>query len=50
MDLAVLKSAGSRLRDIAKIALEVDITPVPLYAGAPSNDEVVAFQPKRVLP
>jgi FkbM family methyltransferase len=43
MDLAVLKSAGSRLRDIAKIVLEVDITPVPLYAGAPSKDEVVAF-------
>jgi len=43
MDLAVVKSAGSRLRDIAKITLEVDIKPAPLYAGAPSKDEVLAF-------
>lgn len=42
-DLAVIKSAGDRLRDIAKITLEVDITPIRLYAGAPSKDEVVGF-------
>jgi FkbM family methyltransferase len=42
-DLAVVKSAGDRLRDIAKITLEVDITPIRLYAGAPSKDEVVGF-------
>lgn len=43
MDLAVLKSAGSRLRDVAKVTLEVDIKEVRLYSGAPSKDEIVAF-------
>lgn len=43
MDLCVVKSAGSRLRDVAKITLEVDIKEVRLYSGAPSKDEVVAF-------
>jgi FkbM family methyltransferase len=43
MDLAVVKSAGQRLRDIARITLEVDVKPVPLYSGAPSKNEVVAF-------
>jgi FkbM family methyltransferase len=43
MDLAVVKSAGQRLGDIARITLEVDVKPVPLYSGAPSKDEVVAF-------
>lgn len=42
-DLAVLRSAGSRLRDIAKITLEVDITPRRVYVGSPSREEVVAF-------
>lgn len=43
LDLAVVKSAGERLRDIAKITLEVDIKPIRLYAGSASKDEVVAF-------
>lgn len=43
MDLAVVKSAGARLRDITKITLEVDITSVPLYSGAPSKDDVLTF-------
>jgi FkbM family methyltransferase len=43
MDLAVVKSAGARLRDIAKITLEVDIKPDRLYAGAPSKEDVVGF-------
>jgi FkbM family methyltransferase len=43
MDLAVVKSAGSRLRDIAKISLEVDVTAVRVYAGSPSKDEVITF-------
>jgi FkbM family methyltransferase len=43
MDLAVVKSAGARLRDIDKIALEVGVMPVPLYSGAPCKAEVVAF-------
>lgn len=43
MDLGVLKSAGSRLRDIRKITMEVWISPVPLYAGAASREEVCKF-------
>jgi hypothetical protein len=42
-DLAVLRSAGSRLRDVAKIALEVDISPRRLYVGSASRSEVVDF-------
>lgn len=42
-DLAVLRSAGSRLADIAKIILEVDVTPVALYEGAPTKDEIVSY-------
>src|SRR5579859_4089351 len=43
MDLAVVRSAGSRLRDVAKITLEVDVKEVCLYSGAPSKGEVVDF-------
>jgi FkbM family methyltransferase len=42
-DLAVVKSASSRLRDIAKIVLEVSVADRPLYVGEPSKDEVVSF-------
>lgn len=42
-DLVVLRSAGDRLRDIAKVTLEVAIAPVPLYKGAASKAEVLAF-------
>jgi FkbM family methyltransferase len=43
MDLAVLRSAGSRLRDIRKITLEVDLSPRPLYRGAASKNDVLEF-------
>jgi FkbM family methyltransferase len=43
MDLAVVKSAGARLSDIAKIVLEVSLTAIPTYVGAPSKEEVTAF-------
>ena len=43
MDLAVVKSAGARLRDIARVKLEVDLTDPPLYAGAPSKEQTVRF-------
>ena len=43
MDLAVARSAGQRLRDIARIAMEVAVAPVPLYKGAPSKSEVLTF-------
>lgn len=42
-DLAVVRSAGRRLRDIVRIALEVAIAPVPLYKGAPSKGDVLSF-------
>jgi FkbM family methyltransferase len=42
-DLAVIKSCGSRLRDIARIELGAQITDRPLYSGAASRDEIVAF-------
>lgn len=40
-DLAVIRSAGERLRDIRRIALEVQITPIPLYRNASGKEEVV---------
>jgi len=43
MDLAVLRSAGSRLADIAKITIEVALSPRPLYVGAASKSEAVGF-------
>jgi FkbM family methyltransferase len=43
MDLAVVRSAGSRLRDIHKVVMEVDLSPKPLYRGAPSKNEVCEF-------
>ena len=42
-DLAVVRSAGDRLRDIRRIQLEVQLPSVPLYAGAPAREEVVRF-------
>jgi FkbM family methyltransferase len=43
MDLAVVRSAGQRLKDIAKIRLEVWVGQAPLYVGAPSESQVVGF-------
>lgn len=42
-DFAVVRSAGKRLRDIRKITLEVQITPLPLYAGGSDKDRVVEY-------
>ena len=42
-DLAVIRSAGPRLRDIRKIMLEVDVTAKRLYQGSPSKQEVLSF-------
>jgi len=41
--LAVIRSAGKRLRDIAKITLEVDLSRQPLYQGSAPKSEVVSF-------
>ena len=42
-DLAVIRSAGERLRDIDRISLEVQTTPFELYRGASRKEEVLAF-------
>jgi FkbM family methyltransferase len=39
-DLAVVRSLGSRIKDVRKISLEVQINPVPLYAGGSQKNEV----------
>jgi len=42
-DLAVIRSAGQRIRDIRKITLEVDVTSKRLYRGSPSKQEVLSY-------
>jgi FkbM family methyltransferase len=42
-DLAVIRSAGVRIRDIRKITLEVDVAPKRLYRGSSSKVEVLSF-------
>ena len=46
-DLAVLKSLGDRLKDLAKIHLEVSVTPNPVYQGCASKKEIVEFLQER---
>jgi len=43
MDLAVIRSAGDRIRDITKITLEVSIAPAPVYINSPTKEEVISF-------
>ena len=47
MDLAVVKSAGERLRDIERIQLEVWIEGEPQYVGVPGKTEVVNYLRER---
>jgi len=42
-DLEVVRSAGKRLKDIQRIALEVQIVPTALYRGAASKEAVIRF-------
>ena len=42
-DLAVVQSAGSRLRDVRKVTLEVDVTPVRAYQGSAGQAETLAY-------
>jgi FkbM family methyltransferase len=42
-DLAVVRSGGRRLRDIGRISLEVQINPVPLYAGGSEKAAVLEY-------
>jgi FkbM family methyltransferase len=43
LDLAVVRSAGDRLKDIHRICLECDVTSNPLYRGTPTKNETVQF-------
>jgi FkbM family methyltransferase len=45
-DFSVVKSAGTRLRDIRKITLEVAVTASQLYVGASTKEEIVKFMEK----
>ena len=42
-DLAVIASAGSRLRDISRVVFEVGVTPDQVYVGAPSKARALEF-------
>jgi FkbM family methyltransferase len=42
-DLAVVRSAGDRLCSIARIALEVQVTPIPLYEGGSERKAVLEY-------
>ena len=42
-DLAVIASAGSRLKDIARIVLEVMVAPDQLYRGAAGKAQAIEF-------
>ncbi len=42
-DLDVVRSAGNRLKDIPRIALEVQITPLPLYVGGSQKSMVMEY-------
>jgi FkbM family methyltransferase len=42
-DLAVVQSAGERLRDVRRIKLEVQLGAVPLYEGAATRQETLRF-------
>jgi FkbM family methyltransferase len=46
-DLAVVRSAGERLRTFARIALEVQVTPVPLYEGGSLRGATVDYLASR---
>lgn len=42
-DLAVVRSLGGRLRDVRELQLEVQVTDLPLYAGAARKDDVLDY-------
>jgi FkbM family methyltransferase len=46
-DLAVVKSAGDRIKDIKKISLEVLSTPSELYLGSDTKEATVAYLTKQ---
>jgi FkbM family methyltransferase len=46
-DLAIIRSLGDRLRDVEKLCLEVQVTPIQLYAGGSDASEVHAYMASR---
>ncbi len=42
-DFSVVKSSGDQIKNIRKITLEVSVTPIPLYAGAATKDEIIEY-------
>ncbi len=46
-DVMVIESCGERLKDVRKIKVEVDLLPKPLYEGALTRDQVVAYMAER---
>jgi FkbM family methyltransferase len=43
LDLEVVKSAGDRLRDVAKVQLEATMVPYRQYEGVPDRSEIVEY-------
>lgn len=48
-DLSVVKSLGSRLKDLRKIYLEASVTEYPVYHGTPSKTEIIEFLKDRAF-
>jgi len=42
-DLGVLRSAGRRIADVRRIRVEVAVTLYPVYKGAATKDEILAY-------
>jgi FkbM family methyltransferase len=42
-DLAVIRSLGDRLADVRELSLEVQINPIPLYAGGSDKQDVIDY-------
>ena len=47
LDLDVVKSAGDRLKDVAKVQLEATMAAYRQYEGAPDKSEIVNFMESR---
>jgi FkbM family methyltransferase len=46
-DLAVIRSLGDRIADVRSLSLEVQINPVPLYAGGSDKQAVIDYLRRR---
>ncbi len=43
MDLAVVRSAGNRIRNVRRICIEVQVTPRSVYKGATAKEEALDY-------